>query len=57
MEEFMFQSGKMPVVIAVVLLILISIFVVLIVMERRLARMEKELDRNGTEEQKSENGP
>lgn len=51
MEEFMFQSGKMPVVIAVVLLILISIFAHLFVMERRLARMERELDRKEKDEE------
>ena len=52
MEEFMFQSGKMPVVIAVVLLILISIFATLIASERRLARMERELDRKTAKDPK-----
>jgi CcmD family protein len=49
MEEFMFQSGKMPVVIAVVLLILLGIFGYLISMERRLSRMERELDEKDRE--------
>lgn len=48
----MFQSGKMPVVIAVVLLILISIFATLIASERRLARMERELDRKTAKDPK-----
>ncbi len=38
----MFQSGKMPVVIGVLLLILLGIFAYLFRMERRIGRLERE---------------
>lgn len=46
MEEFMFQNGKMPVVIAVVLLILLGIFAYLFIMERRIGRLERDMKKD-----------
>ncbi len=50
----MFQSGKMPVVIGVLLLILVGIFGTLIAMERRLARTERELEKSKGKESERE---
>lgn len=41
MEEYFFASGKIKVVIAVVLLVLIGLFVFLFALERRLRKLEK----------------
>ena len=42
MEEFMYSSGKINVVIAVILIILTLIFLYLFRMDKRIKRMENE---------------
>ncbi|WP_306643417.1 CcmD family protein [Sanyastnella coralliicola] len=45
LEETMFSSGKMPVVMAVAAVILVGIFVYLFVLDRKIGKLEKEAEK------------